>query len=195
MTNQPDYGFLLKLDKWTKKDAALILSGHDPLQYKSVRFNQDELPEVLSDAYQLYRIFCSVNFTAKYGHENYPLDYIVECRKKDIALPEPLLISARQMFQQLQKFERIEQQMADQTTIDEPVGLRERHYLLKTIGVLASMLGKEKLKSSNGKLSISPNVEAILQYVSDHDLPTTGLGKSNLYKKISEGIAALEDHF
>lgn len=43
MTNQPDYEFYLKLEKWTKKDAALLLCGHDPMHYKTVRFSQDDL--------------------------------------------------------------------------------------------------------------------------------------------------------
>ncbi|GEM_PF-6490289 len=188
MTDHVDYHFYLKLDKWTKKDAALILSGHNPLQYKHVRFNQDELQNELSEAYQLYRIFCSVNFSKKYGRENYPLDYIVECIKKEITLPEALLASARRLFQRLQQYEHIEQQM-NENTANDSTGARERHYLLKIIGALASIHGNKKTKPS-----ISALVEDILQYVADHEMPSTGLGKSNLHKKISEGLAVFEEN-
>lgn len=65
MSNQPNYDFLLKLEKWTKKDAALILCGFEPSHYKKIRFGQDNLPETLTPAAQLYRIFCSVNFLSQ----------------------------------------------------------------------------------------------------------------------------------
>src|SRR3990167_5808028 len=193
MTDHPDYHFYLKLDKWTKKDAALILSGHDPLQYKHVRFNQDELPNELTATYQLYRIFCSVNFREKYGRENYPLDYFLECHKKGIALSEPLLASARQLFRYLEKFEEVTRENPE-----DSADSRERNYLLKIIGALTSIYCNEKIKPSRTKwtkISIAAVVEDILQYVDDHELASSGLGKSNLHKKISEGVAAFDDDF
>ena len=189
MTNQPDYDFFLKLDKWTKKDAALILCGHDPAEHRNLRFNQDSLPNDLIASQKLYRIFCSVNFLKKYGRDNYPLDYILECHTKGIALPEPLLSSARAIFKHLQK--------ARQET-DDFGNTRERDYLLKIIGALASVYCKEKTRSSRTKsikISISTVVEDTLQYIEDYELASSGLGKSNLHKKISEGIAAFDDDF
>lgn len=38
-------------------------------------------------------------------------------------------------------------------------------------------------------------IEDILQYVDDYELTSSGLGKSNLHKKISEGIPAFDDDF
>ncbi|EKD92202.1 MAG: hypothetical protein ACD_29C00119G0001 [uncultured bacterium] len=74
MLNQPDYDFFLKLDKWTKKDAALILCGCDPAKHRNLRFSQDGLPDDLIASQKLYRIFFSVNFIKKYGRDNYPLN-------------------------------------------------------------------------------------------------------------------------
>ena len=47
MANQPDYDYLLKLENWSKKDAALIVCGFAPLGYKSVRFSQKNVPAEL----------------------------------------------------------------------------------------------------------------------------------------------------
>jgi hypothetical protein len=193
MTNQINYDFFLKLDKWTKKDAALILSGHDPADYKNLRFSQNDLPSELVVAQQLYRIFCSINFREKYGRENYPLDYFLECHRKGIVLSEPLLVSARHLFAHLQKFEQLNNE-----TEGNSVDMRERNYLLKIIGALTSVYCHEKIKPSRTKwtkVSVAAVVEDILQYVSDHELASNGLGKSNLHKKISEGIAAFDDDF
>ena len=192
MLHQPDYDFFLKLDKWTKKDAALILCGFDPFHYKKLRFGQDNLPEELIPAAQLYRIFCSVNFYAKYHRDHYPLDYLLECRQKGIALPEPLWASARALFSYLKKFDEVSAESNDSTES------RERNYLLKIIGALTSVYCNEKIKPSRTKwtkVSIAAVVEDILQYVDDHELASSGLGKSNLHKKISEGVAAFDDDF
>src|SRR3989338_2222303 len=180
MNDHPDYNFYLKLDKWTKKDAALILCGHNPSNYKNVRFSQNDLPQELVAAQQLYRIFCSVNFREKYGRENYPLDYFLECHKKGIVLSEPLLVSARHLFAQLQKFEQL-----NNKTEGNSVDMRERDYLLKIIGALTSVYCHEKIKPSRTKwikVSVAAVVEDILQYVSDHELASAGLKKSNLHK-------------
>ena|SRR3990167_8879320 len=193
MNDHPDYNFYLKLDKWTKKDAALILCGHNPSNYKNVRFSQNDLPQELVAAQQLYRIFCSVNFREKYGRENYPLDYFLECHKKGITLSEPLLASARQLFRCLEKFEKVARENPD-----DSADSRERNYLLKIIGALTSVYCNEKIKPSRTKwtkISIAAVVEDILQYANDHELTSVGLGKSNLYKKISEGIATFDDDF
>ena len=193
MTNHIDYDFFLKLDKWTKKDAALILSGHDPADYKNLRLAKDDLPQALIASRQLYRIFCSVNFREKYGRDNYPLDYFLECYQKGIALSESLLASARQLFQQLQKFAR-----SDSESESHSVNARERDYLLKIIGALTSVCLKEKIKSSRtnrARISVSAVVEDVLQYVDDYELKSTGLGKSNLHKKISEGISVFDENF
>lgn len=193
MSNQPDHDFFLKLDKWTKKDAALILCGHNPSNYKNLRLTQDGLPQELIPSAQLYRIFCSVNFFTKYGRDHYPLDYILECHKKGIALSEALLASARQLFRYLKKFEAVTEECPE-----DSADSRERNYLLKIIGALTSIYCNEKIKPSRTKrtkVSIAAVVEDILQYVNDHELASSGLGKSNLHKKISEGITAFDDDF
>lgn len=194
MANKINYDFFLKLDKWTKKDAALILCGHDPSDYKNLRLNQNDLPQALIASQQLYRIFCSVNFREKYGRENYPLEYFLEYHQKGIVLSEPLLVSARHLFAQLQKFEQL-----NNKTKSNSVDMRERDYLLKIIGALTSVYCHEKIKPSRTKWTkvsvVAVVVEDILQYVSDHALASSGLGKSNLHKKISEGIASFDDDF
>lgn len=47
----------------------------------------------------------------------------------------------------------------------------------------AALLLSEPSRKAWSKLAVSAVVEDILQYVSDHELTSCGLGKSNLHKK------------
>lgn len=63
---KPDYEYLMKLDRWSKKDGALIISGVDPDQYREIRFTYkyldfEKYPDLV-EVYKLYKLFLSIDF-------------------------------------------------------------------------------------------------------------------------------------
>jgi hypothetical protein len=50
---EPDYAFWAKLDSWPLKDAALLLCGSDPDQFRgtNLRFNSKDVPQELTEAH------------------------------------------------------------------------------------------------------------------------------------------------
>lgn len=198
--SQPDYEFLLKLEKWSKKDAALIVCGFNPIDYRKVRFGGKDIPSELEVAYKIYQIFCSVDFWIKYqDYKEHPLNYIRECHEKDIAIVEPLREAVKKRLEYIETLkEKAKATTQAQETnkeivyVDSGEGARERRYLLKMIGALAKLyFDNKKQKPSDSKQAISHLVEDTLQYLENNQLYSPGLAKSNLHKKISEGIALL----
>jgi len=94
-------------------------------------------------------------------------------------LPKSLQHVVTQLIEQ----ERKQEEKLSQTNDSA----RERKNLLKIIGALTIIY--------MGKKDVSAVIEDILQYLENHDLESPGLSKSNLHKKISEGLAILnEEH-
>lgn len=208
MANQPDYDYLLKLENWSKKDASLIICGLNPPDYRSVRFSYKGVPGELEEAHKIYRIFCSVDFRNKYGfYEPHPVHFIQECNEKDIPLPDGLIEAIKRRIAHNKKRKEIllQEESAEPITQNDEVpmdhlaqGARERKYLLKIIGAIAVVCFEEKNKSSSlpyPKIVVSDIVEDILQYQENNDLRSPGLGKSNLHKKITEGLAVFEEEY
>lgn len=54
---KPDYKYLMKLDSWSKKDAALIISGFEPDQYRHIHFTNNYIDfEKYSELVQVYKL-------------------------------------------------------------------------------------------------------------------------------------------
>ena len=202
MAKQPDYDYLLKLETWSRREAALIVCGFDPQDFRGVPFSENKLPETLREAYKVYRIFRTVDFSEKYGKPRpYPLDFLVECREKDIAVPDALNAAIERRLEHMQMRrecrERAAQERQETREAKEPkanAGVRERKYLLKMIGALAQVYFVEKNRNSKlpyPKFIISDVVEDTLQFLEDNAMHSPGLGKSSLHKKITEGLVAL----
>lgn len=191
----PDYNYLIKLDNWSKKDAALIISGLDPDQYRHIRFSFKELdfekyPELVQP-YRLHKIFMSINFS-KYGHrQGDPVSYIVECKKKEWPVPEELFNLARERYAKEKELNPT-QDRGEQPQDDEK---KVKDYLLKTIGVLIMLQASNQKGSRLGdvkNVNVSQVVNEVLQFLEDHEIKLYGLGKSALNRRFSEGISAVE---
>lgn len=199
MIKKPDYEYLLKLDKWSKKDAALIISGFNPEQFRDFQFSAKNISEELREPYKIYQILLSINFSQKYGgDEKLPRWYIHECLERNISLPEELKISFKKFIAYQAKIHEIFSSSGNKVDSTNNQNIRERKYLLKIIGAIVSMYFTKKQKgraSVTDKIVISEVVEDIMQYLEDHDLKSPGLGKSNLHQKISEGIEQFLEEF
>lgn len=205
MSDEIDFDFFFKLDNISLKDAAIVLCGLNPFDYKSVRFNKSSIIAGLEAPQKVYLILRSVDFWQKYQLAKPKLlDYLVECRRKDISIPDPVIEAGKRRFQYDQNYRAAHQAPGAESKTDaadvlsESNGARERNYLVKMIGALASVYYKQKIKATNPQnpsVTITEIVQDIQQYIEDHSLYAPGLGKSNLYKKIAEGIEAFDNEF
>lgn len=181
---KPDYKYYLKLDKWTKKEAALLISGIDPEPLKDFRFgykiNYEKYP-TLDAAYKLYKLFQTVDFSLKYqDYCKHPLVYIHECEQRDWPLPEPLSLDAK-AFNAEMKIKIINRE-------------GERVSLLKTIAALA-MLYVDKQKAARlgdiNHIKLSQVTEDILKFLAMNKIKAYGLGNSSLHARIRDGLLLL----
>lgn len=192
---KPDYEYLIKLDSWSKKDAALIISGLEPDQYRNIRFTHKDLdfakyPELVQ-AYKLYKVFLSIDFRRHREYQNNPIAYVVECKKRDWPVPDEVLNLARERYAREKEID--EPDVADEQELS---GIKEKDYLLKTLGVVIKFYVHKQNNSRLGDLkniNVSQVVSDVLQFLEDHELKIYGLAKSSLSSRFSEGIKAIED--
>ncbi len=186
---EPDYTYFIRLKYWSKKDAALIISGLDPSHYQQQKFYPKDIPPELSEVFKLYTLFKT---NINYGYQE-PRDFLRECHRIAWPVPEKLIDAAINLFgnKTLQETKEPEIQLQDSQD-----NAREKQNLLKLVGVLIKLY-VEKSKAprflrSNGKINTASVIDDILQYVSDHCPEISGLGKSTLYDKIKEAISTVE---
>jgi len=193
----PDYDYLLKLEYWPKKDAALIICGKDPEYYRGMQFSSKNITEELIPAYKLYKIFDSYD---KYSNHQErlgkPWTYLSLAHNKDWEIPDALCEAySKYTVRKNEIAAAAEQRVQEAKEAEYDNGARERKYLLKIIGALAELYTAKEIPDhvpfAERQIVVSHVVEALLQLKEDHNLQITGLGKSNLHKKISEGLEAL----
>ena len=200
---KPDYDYLLKLEHWSKKDAALIISGKDPEDFRNIRFTGNNLPEELVDAYKLYKIFLSYDRYSDYRNQlGDPRTYINLASKKDWPIPEDLLNACSKLIaRNKERAVLAEQSEQEIKEAEYDNGARARKYLLKIIGVLTELDESKNnpipisIPLHERQIVVSSIVEDILQFKEDNDLQITGLGKSNLHEKISEGLKVVWEEY
>lgn len=197
---KPDYSYLIKLDNWSKKDASLIISGLNPDNYRSIRFIPKDLdfklyPE-LQEAYQLYKLFLSMNLYEYGRHQGHPLTYITECLNRDWPLPDELLDVAKLRYMRETGKSLLTDKEASDEIIesDAAIAKKEKNYLLKSLAVMALLYVSKQNTPRLGtveNINISQVTEDILQFLEDQNLKIYGIGKSSLNKRIAEGLRSL----
>src|SRR3990172_6030615 len=101
----PDYDYLLKLDHWSKKDAALIICGKDPENYpRDVQFTGNNIPNELREPYKLYKIFVAFDRYADHLHRlGDPCVYINLAYGKDWKIPDDLVVAYTRLQERYKK--------------------------------------------------------------------------------------------
>ncbi len=188
----PDYNYFIKLDSWSKKEAALIISGLEPDQYRHIRFAYKHLdfekyPELIQ-AYKLYKLFLSIDFYRHHEYQSHPVAYVVECKKRDWSVPDELFKLTRERYAK-------QMELSSETAIDQTKDgdclQKEKNYLLKTLGSMVMMYIFKQKNSRLGDLknvNVSQVVDDILQFLENNNLKLYGLGKSSLNKRIGDGL-------
>ncbi|MBA2654416.1 MAG: hypothetical protein H0U71_05060 [Gammaproteobacteria bacterium] len=188
-----DYNYLIKLDTWSKKDAALIISGLDPDQYRHIRFTFKYLdfeknPELIQ-AYKLYKLFLSIDFYRHREYQSHPVAYVVECKKKDWPVPDELFNLARERYAK-EAVDRSPDNSDGQSAGE--ASQKEKDFLLKTLGVLVKLYVTQQKKPRLGdskNVNVSRVVEDILQFIDACNVEKVyGLGKSSLNRRIADGL-------
>lgn len=197
----PNYDYLLKLDHWSKKDAALIICEQDPEHYRSIRFSSKDITEETAQAYNLFKIFVAYDQCS--NHQNRlgkPCTYLSLARNKDWEIPNGLCKAYSRFNARKNKRDAAaEQRVQEIKECECNNGARVRKNILKIIGAL-TQLYKANDTPNPGPLSgrgivVADVVEDIMQLKEDHDLQITGLGKSNLHNKISEALKVLGEEY
>lgn len=195
--NQPDYDFLLKLDSWSQKNAAIIICGLDPEKYRSIRFtikdydsNVKMHPELINP-YKLHKIFSSVRFYKYREHNGHPAAYLNECLQKRWPIPEKLWQLAKEAY--IHQFPELFGEVTQEVEVTP--SNKEKDYLLKTLGALVmtyvSKNPSPRLGSVNN-INVFRLTEDILQFLEDHDLKIYGLGKSSIQQRIAEALRSVQ---
>lgn len=180
-SNEINYKQLMMLEHWSCKDAALIICGFDPDNYRYVRFtpkqiNQESNLELIP-AYKLYKIFESVNQNRPYNNRlRNPISYINVCHNKDWPVVEELVNLARERY--------LRESPAQ-------IDLKVKDSTLKTLAAIVMLYVSEKKSPELGtieKVNVSRLAERILQFLENHNINVHGLGKSSLNEKIAQAL-------
>lgn len=196
--HKPDYNYLIKLDSWSKKDAALIISGLDPEQYRDIRFTYkyldfEKYPELIQ-VYKLYKLFLSIDFRQYREYQSNPIAYVVECKKREWPVPAELLNLAKKRYAKEQEIKTIKHENVDE---QDTTGI-EKDYLLKSLGVLVLLYVSKQKKSRLGdvkNINVSQVVNDVLQFLEDNEIKIYGLAKSTLSSRFSESIKVIQQCF
>src|ERR1700722_11806438 len=92
---EPDYLYWSKWDEWTFKEAALLLHGFEPLDFRDIKFNANKkfnTPE-LEKAYKTFLFLKKVKWTGLGTVNNnsvHPFDVQKMSHHKDLPIPEKL---------------------------------------------------------------------------------------------------------
>ncbi len=190
----PNYDYLLKLDHWSKKDAALIICEQDPEHYRSIRFSGKDITEETAQAYNLFKIFVAYDQCSNHQKRlGKPCTYLSLARNKDWEIPNGLCKAYSRFTARKNEIDAaVELRVQETKEYECNNGARERKNLLKIIGALTQLYKADDNPTSrllSGRdIVVADVVKDIMQLKEDHDLQITGLGKSNLHNKISEAL-------
>ncbi len=208
--HQPDYKFWSKLDSWSFKDAALLLHGLDPLEFRQLRFNTREIPvsPELKEPYKTFLILKDANSQQQRPYHDgsvSPYFIMTIAIHKELSVPEELFefLSVRHQREQENKqaaddAPQTSQQKQTSVSGDKELTTRERRSLLKSIGIMALLLTEDLKRASQFKLNDRTNAYKIAQAVLDkaHFLGIQPEGIKSLDRKITESLELLvEEEF
>lgn len=71
MVKKIDYKYWASLDKWTQKEAALLIDGKDPDEHRSVRLTFTSPPEGYESAARIAKAISRTDWTQRYGSGSY----------------------------------------------------------------------------------------------------------------------------
>lgn len=216
-----DYTYWFNLGRWTIKEAALLLTGHDPELMPNPRLAKD-VPSNLLEASKLRRVFLRRTEIRDYGATDYfwfilAAEGFVEFSEPIQTQYEKILINlygqsvssngATRLFfaneglkfydQAKRLFENSGQNLK---SYSENRGKhnkeKERENLLKLLGVLSRMLIEEKGRrvQLNGRLNMDKYVSEILQYIDESGIDNEGLGKNTLKSKLTLAENTVKDY-
>lgn len=186
-----DYRYLMMLDFWSCKDAALIICGFDPEQYRHVRFyskyiNANSNPELI-EAYKLYKLFESANQSRAYSNRlGHPISYITVCLKKDWSIPDELFQLADQRYRREHSIETAD------SSEEKQVVSRAKDSILKAFAAMVMLYISEKKDTHKygtfQDINVSQVTDKILEFLENNNFKIHGLGKSSLNEKIGQAI-------
>lgn len=212
-TEKPDYKFWSKKDTWTLKEAALLLHRLEPLNYRSLRLNNRNIPVELSPMQKTYFLLNSVLWWHKYNENSYngihPYIILTEAIHKELPIPSALLSAVKKRFEREQaNIEMTEinspptaiadlpQKTTQEVVINERLSTRERRNLLKTIAILVHLLVGESEKRSprycrGNKLNLSQVAQTIIEKAQNLGMELEGI--KSLNRKLSEALQLLDE--
>lgn len=210
-----DYEFWSKLDSWNFKDAAFLIHGMDPFDFKHMQFNTKEVPTQpeLKIAYKTFLLLKNVmHEQAHHGQSAHPYRIARIALTKQLPISEELilLLNKRSAQEQEEKNEKRERDQSTYSPISRSVSssqknvrndqlkelsTRERRTLLKAIGILTLLLMENHKRADQFKLSDRPNAfriaEAILNKAEKLGISAEGI--KSLDRKIKEALDFLEE--
>ncbi|MEI7294029.1 hypothetical protein WCQ02_17955 [Paraburkholderia tropica] len=133
-----DYSYWARLDKWTPKEAALLLDGKNPDEHKGAALRAVETPTGYENAVKLLKILERVDWTKRYGQRDWevkgnPLYIVAAMRTLGVEIPGDLL-------REIKLRREREQESSEGAAARErssSAATKERHTMLKLILGLA----------------------------------------------------------
>ncbi|WP_186014505.1 hypothetical protein [Burkholderia gladioli] len=137
-----DYHYWASLDKWNKKEAALLIDGKDPRSHKEISLRAREIPAGYEHAAKIAAILDRADWAARYGATAWqvgsnPLYIIDVIRSAGIEVPQPLLVEIKK--RQAREAEAEARSKAAQeedegnSQRNASAATKERHAMLKLI--------------------------------------------------------------
>lgn len=194
---KPDYVFWCKCDEWTFKDAALLLHGFEPLNWKRAKFNVGKVPDE-PELHEAYKTFLLLKYATWKGmglitnNSTHPYAIQEIARYKDLPFPQEITkhLEARRIREEenphpsrFLNTTHQEMEVPAEKNKDVSAHARERRNLLKTIGLLILIL------EGNKNLSASQLKNIILEQAEHLNIETDGL--KSIDRKISEAMAII----
>lgn len=205
---EPDYNYWCKFDSWSWKDCALLLNGIDPLYFKDLVFNTKETPKqaALKDAYKTFLLLKNIikyDSHLKFSQIIHPYEIYIIAVRKNIPIPAKLSEFLAERYRQEKNLKQSNKKNIFKSSKHEQVfsasekelTSRERHNLLKSLGIMAILLMEDSKYSQEFNLNNRPNAyqiaEAVLTKAQALGVPTEGL--KSLDRKLKEALMMLID--
>lgn len=178
---KPDYKFWAAAETWSINQAALVLHGIDPHQYRSLRLAKNNIPAEFAEVQKTYLLLRSVpwqdrHFRYYFPNQGiHPVAVFYEAKVKGIPIPSELHQLIAQRFDLETKAEKENRPDENEVNItseenpnkEQPLINRERKNLLKAIGILVKLLIDEKEKSTRSNQGTKISALQILQLMLD----------------------------
>lgn len=202
--SESDYESWCRVDEWNFKDAALLLHGFDPLNYRSVKFNLRETPKApeLKETYLTFLVLKNFNGGKhRYMTGANPLEIFYIAKEKNLPVPEKLNTCLEELF----KLKKEKQQLSSPKTFpikeaiaqenNKDFSVRERHTLLKAIGLFITLLADDPKHAKKIIIKGRINASQVMQILSEkaYSLDINPQGIKSFDRKINEAMELLEE--